>query len=351
MIRVKNLYLRLKKFRLVDVNLNANKGDYLVILGPSGAGKTLLLECIAGLRKPNRGRIIINGVDVTYLPPERRGLAFAPQNYALWPHMNVFDNIAYPLKLRGYSKGDIKFMVQKIAEELNLKDLLDKSPKKLSGGESQRVALARALIWNPKGILLDEPTAALDPSLKRSAWNLLKRLYKKMGFTAIHVTHDVAEATALATRAAFMYHGRIIKEGSLDDVLSTDEALKYLGDVNFLKGKVLGKGSYGETFVSVNSVKLVVAGEPETQDIALSLRPEDVIVLKEASPHISARNVLNGTIVDLEPRGPLILLKVRVRDLVDIKAYVTKASLENMGLSRGSNVYIAFKASALKIIA
>jgi len=274
LIVVENLHLNVGEFKLQGASLKARRGEYLVVLGPSGAGKTLLLECIAGLRRPTRGRIVVDGVDVTRFPPEKRGLAYVPQDYALWPHMTVYSNIAYPLKCRRVAEVEVRRRVKWIAEELNVDHLLHRRPGSLSGGERQRVALARALVWDPKALLLDEPTAALDPALKSSAWKLLKKLHLKLGFTAIHVTHNLAEAATLAERAAFMYNGVIVKQGRLDDVLATPEASKYLGDTNIYQGKVV-ESKNGETIVDIHGTKIVsvVANAQQGEEVVLMLRP------------------------------------------------------------------------------
>ena len=349
MLVVKDLHLYLGEFNLRGVSLNVPSGKYMVVLGPSGAGKTLLLECIAGLRKPTKGRIIIDDVDVTNLPPEKRGLAYVPQDYALWPHMSAYDNIAYPLRCRRVPKVEIHRQVKWIAEELGISHLLHRKPPSLSSGEQQRVALARALVWNPKAILLDEPTASLNPSLRHTAWRLLRKLYSKLGFTAIHVTHDLAEASALANIAAFMYDGKIIKQGSLDEILSTKEASMYLGDVNIYRGRVIDVHE-GVIVANVNGEHMaMVANANVGEEIVFMLRPEEVI-LTTSKTHTSARNVMMAHVENIEPRGPLFLVEVRTERGLKIKAYITKASLEYLGSSKGREVYVMFKASSIKRI-
>ena len=349
MIIVENLYLDLGEFKLQGVSLEAGKGEYLVVLGPSGAGKTLLLECIAGLRKPVRGRIVVDGVDVTNFPPEKRELAYVPQDYALWPHMTVYRNIAYPLRCRRFSKAEIKRRVKWIAEELGISHLLNRKPGTLSGGEKQRVALARALAWNPKAVLLDEPTAALDPALKSSAWKLLKNLHSKLKFTAIHVTHNLAEAATLAEKTAFMYGGVVVKQGKLNDVLATHEASMYLGDANVYRGKVVQRRR-GEIVVDVYGTKIVtIADAILGEEVVLMLRPEDVLLLKKPAL-TSARNTLKVIVEEVESRGPIVLVHVRRGDL-RIKAYVTKSSSEHLELKPGKRLYVSFKAAAIKRIA
>ncbi len=207
MIAVEGLELRLGGFTLRIDRLVIERGEYLVLLGPSGVGKTLLVLSIAGLMRPQRGRILIDGVDATRLPPERRGVALVPQSYALFPHMSVRDNIAYGLRLRGVPERERRERVRRIAELLGIAHLLDRRPSTLSGGEQQRVALARALVVKPRLLLLDEPLSSLDPASRANALQLLKKLHGELGFTALHVTHSLAEALYLADKVAYMEGG------------------------------------------------------------------------------------------------------------------------------------------------
>ncbi len=350
MIVVENLHLNLGEFKLEEAYLEAQRGDYVVVLGPSGAGKTLLLECIAGLRRPDRGRIFVDGVDVTKLPPEKRGLAFVPQSYALWPHMTVYENIAFPLRCRGASEREVREGVKWVVSEFDIEHLVYRKPGTLSGGEQQRVALARALVWEPKALLLDEPTAALDPALKSGAWRLLRRLHEELEFTAIHVTHDMAEVAALASKAAFMWGGRVVKQGSVGEVLASMEASRYLGDTNIYRGRVVEAGG-GELVVDVEGHRVVaVAGGSLGELVVLSLRPEDIVLLKPGAYDVSARNMLEVIVEEVEPRGPLMLVKARAGGL-HLKAYVTRSSVDHLGVEDGARLIACFKASAVRRIA
>jgi len=353
-IEARDLTLDLGCFRLDKASIRVGDGEYMVVIGPSGAGKTLLLECIAGLRKPASGRVFIDGVDVTFKPPEERMIAFVPQNYALWPHMTVWENIAFPLKHRGYSGGEAEDRVEWIAGELGIKKLLDRKPNTLSGGEQQRVALARALVWDPKAVLLDEPTSALDPSLRSTAWRLIRRLHEKLGFTAIHVTHDVTEAAALADEAAFMYNGRVIKQGSLDEVLATREAAEYMGDASIIRGVVVGFSNGVLKLRVGGGILHAVSSKPLENGVKkiLMVRPEDVLLTRKPSSGSSARNTVSAVVEEIDWRGPLALVTLYCPDGgFRIKAYVTKSSLEELGVKKGEKFYAVFKAASLKIIA
>ncbi len=228
MIAIRDLVVEVEGFRLEVPRLEVAKGEYLVVMGASGVGKTVLLLTIAGFYKPLKGSIVIDGVDVTRLPPERRGVALVPQDYGLWPNMTVYDNIALPLRCRGLSEEEVRRRVLWYSKLLGISSLLDRKPSTLSGGEKQRVALARALAVEPKLLLLDEPFSQLDPGHRASARRLLKTLHYKLRFTAIHVTHNLADAIQLASRIAFMEAGRIVGVMSVEEFLSTPYARPYI---------------------------------------------------------------------------------------------------------------------------
>lgn len=231
MILIEGLEVRLGGFRLHVPRLEAGDHEYLVLLGPSGVGKTVLVLSIAGLIKPLHGRIAIDGRDVTSLPPEERGIALVPQNYALFPHMSVYENIAYGLRARGLPRSRVEKRVKWIAELLGISHLLARKPATLSGGEQQRVALARALVVEPRVLLLDEPLSALDPAMRITGRELLRKLHRDLGFTAIHVTHSLPEALYLATRIAYMEHGVLRGVYEPEEFLETRYAKPYIEEV------------------------------------------------------------------------------------------------------------------------
>lgn len=238
MLEIRGLLVRAGGFTLSIDRLSVGRGEYMVVMGPSGVGKTLLLYTITGFMKPVRGSIVIDGVDVTGLPPERRGVAIVPQEYALWPHMTVYENIAYGLRLRGVRGRELEERVRGIAERLGIEGLLHRKPSTLSGGEKQRVALARALVVEPKLLLLDEPTASLDPGHRFMVWRLLRRLHGELGFTALHVTHNIAEALYLGDRIAYMEEGRLIDVAPAAEAPGRRWARRYLEEYRFMAGVV-----------------------------------------------------------------------------------------------------------------
>lgn len=218
MLRLEELSLKLGNFHLRNIDLHVAPGTYLALLGSTGMGKTVLLETIAGVHTPDRGRIYIKGKDATSLAPEKRRLGIVYQDYALFPHLTVFENIGFGLRLKGRPGKDIKKAVGGMAAFLEIESLLDRRPGRLSGGERQRVALARALVMEPYVLLLDEPLSALDRTTRNRIRSELKRVHRELGVTIIHITHDVAEAFLLSDRLAVMKNGRILQEGAPEEM-------------------------------------------------------------------------------------------------------------------------------------
>ena len=211
MIRIKDLSIQLAGFSLDDINLNILDGEFFALMGPTGAGKTLLLEAIAGLIKPRRGKIEIDGKDVTYLPPEKRKIGIVYQDYALFPHLTVLENIRYGLHFHKIKKDEEKKRLNYLADQLKIRPILERYPENLSGGEKQRVAIARALVHRPDVILADEPTGNLDPYHTIGIIDLLLKI-QEMGTTIILATHDKDVVNRLGKRVITLENGRIIRD-------------------------------------------------------------------------------------------------------------------------------------------
>jgi molybdate/tungstate transport system ATP-binding protein len=343
MLEVTSVSKDYRGFHLRNVTFSVETGEHFIILGPSGAGKTVLIEIIAGIIEPDSGRVFLEGEDITSLPPEKRGLAYVPQNYALFPHMSVFDNIAFGLKLRHLPKGAIERKVREVAEVLGIEHILHRKPKTLSGGESQRVAIARALIVEPSLILMDEPFANLDVQTRGRLIREMKRWRRELGFTALHVTHSFEEAVSLGDRVGVMLEGKLVQVGGVREVFSrpvSEEVARFLGFENIVEGTAEGN------VLKTNGVEIELPIEA-TGRVRVGLRPEDIVLSLEPLKS-SARNELRGIVESVEELGPIVRVHIRTGGLF-LRAFITRSSMMNMGIKPGAEVYVSFKASALHV--
>ena len=253
-LELKNIKKRFQEGEdvLESICLTAKKGEFVTLLGSSGCGKTTTLRIIAGLEQPDSGQVFLNGKDVTSLEPNQRNVNTVFQNYALFPHMNVADNIGYGLKLKKTPKAEISRRVKEMLELVQLSGFEKRKPSELSGGQRQRVAIARALVNNPEVLLLDEPLGALDLQLRRAMQHELKRLQKKLGITFIYITHDQEEAINMSDTIAVMNHGRFEQIGTPDEIYNhpkTSYVATFVGNANILTGVVenIGTEETGDT--------------------------------------------------------------------------------------------------------
>ncbi len=266
---------------LRDFSLEIEDGEFLVLLGPSGCGKTTCLRTVAGLEQPDSGRILVGDVDVTEFDPKDRDMAMVFQSYALYPHLDVFENIAFPLRVRKLAPDGVEQQVRQAAERLGLGDLLSRRPRELSGGQRQRVALARAIVRRPKAFLFDEPLSNLDARLRVEMRAEIKRLQHDLGVTSLYVTHDQAEAMTLGRRLAVMRDGVLEQAGTPDEVYSRPANLFVAGflgspSMNFLPGRV---DSATRAFAAAG-LSLPLSPEQlalfRDGDVTLGVRPENV---------------------------------------------------------------------------
>ncbi|MFH0807093.1 MAG: ABC transporter ATP-binding protein [Elusimicrobiota bacterium] len=219
LLKVQGLNFEIGSFSLKDINLSVNSGDYMVLLGKNGAGKTLFLDCLCGLRKLKSGEIFIGDRDVAGLPPRERNIGYVPQDYALFPKMKVKQNISFGLEIRKINKEVIREKVGRMADLLGISKLLENYPKGLSGGEKQKVALGRALIIEPGMLLLDEPVSALDEPTKMKCCQEFLKIQKETGATILHVCHNIDEALMVAQRVCFFDNGKIVQSGPMDELI------------------------------------------------------------------------------------------------------------------------------------
>jgi len=325
-IEIRSLFKRFRKVVAVDhIQLEVQQGEMLTLLGPSGCGKTTTLRCIAGLERPEGGDIVIDGKSMVsdgFVPPSKRGIGMVFQNYAVWPHMKVFNNIVYGLKLQGVSKDQIRERAEQVLDLVGLKGLEQRYPAQLSGGQQQRVALARALVRNPKVLLLDEPLSNLDAKLREKMRFEIKSLVRRMGITSVYVTHDQAEAMVISDRIAVMNSGHVAQVGTPEQIYekpATKFVADFIGTMNFIPAKVvqIAKQTRSITVQTAFNQQLLCQGSEATeivegQNVFASIRPEDVRVYAEAPE--ARPNLFKGSIAHKAYLGNFLFFFVEVAD-------------------------------------
>ncbi len=295
------------------LSLSVGRGEFFTLLGPSGCGKTTTLRMVAGLVEPDEGRVLFDGRDVTRLPPWDRNLGMVFQNYALWPHMTVFDNVAFGLVERRVPRHEVRRRVGEVLEKVGLAGLEGRFPSQLSGGQQQRVALARALVVRPALLLLDEPFSNLDAKLRVQMRGELSRLQRELGITTLYVTHDQEEALVLSDRLAVLESGRLVQAGSPRDLYENPRDVfvaDFLGGANLLPGLVVRSGS-GEVEVQVGPVRVAVPAEGEAapgQPVWVSVRPEHLVLSADEA------GGLRGTVVSTDYLGWTLQAEVALAD-------------------------------------
>ena len=353
MLKLDGITRRLDHFTVEDVSLEVQENDYFVLLGPSGSGKTVLLELIAGLLRPDSGRILLEGRDMTREDIQSRGIGLVYQDRALFPHMSVRANIEYGLHGRKMDRASRRTRVQWLAAQVGVDHLLERSPARLSGGEAQRVALARTLATEPLVLMLDEPISSLDAGLRREMRALLRRLHRgeqegpgSRGRTMIHVTHDYEEARSLATRVAVMEGGRIVQVGSSDEIFSapaSEFVARFVGVRNYFVGEVKCSPSSPWAEFEADGVVLFHVDPDFTGSCALISRRD--IHLSRTRPPIDSPNLLRGAVADMALAPDGIEVTVDVGGL-SLSSLLQEQSVE--GLEHGDRVWLCFDPSAVR---
>jgi len=312
---------------LEPTDLSVHEGEFLTLLGPSGSGKTTLLQMIAGLTQPSAGRLFIDGADWTQRPVNQRGMGLVFQHYALFPHMTVAENVAFPLQMRKLSDADAHARVAQTLAKVQLTDFAHRFPQELSGGQQQRVALARCFVFNPRLVLMDEPLGALDKALRETMQLEIRRMHKEYGATVIYVTHDQEEALIMSDRICVMNHARVEQIGTPQSIYADPETLfaaTFIGHSNVFKGKRVSVDSLVDPRVATRSggdtarVRTAYgefsggysARDRASDDVALVIRPEQVSL---GPAPTEAYDGVTGTLADLIYVGEQTRLLVRLQ--------------------------------------
>jgi spermidine/putrescine transport system ATP-binding protein len=335
---------------VAGINLSMPSGEFFSLLGPSGCGKTTTLRLIAGFERPDEGQILLDGVDMVQTPPHKRNVNTVFQNYALFPHLSVADNVAFGLRYKHVSKEEAKKKVADALDLVRLQGLERRRPSQLSGGQQQRVALARALILNPAVLLLDEPLGALDAKLRKALQIELKALQEEIGITFVYVTHDQEEALTMSDRLAVMSNGRVEQLGTPSDVYeepTTAYVADFLGVSNLMDAKVTGSGAEGTT-VRLGEFDLVAGqGDTDTRgDAKIVIRPERVQLEPSGT---TGRNRVPGMVERVVYVGSIMQVIVHLAPGQTVQAWVQNKG-EALPYAQGEAVAVHLPADALRVL-
>ncbi len=341
-----------------DVSFEVPEGKLFTLLGPSGCGKTTTLRSIAGLERPTSGEIEVAGRVVyssgrgVFVAPNKRNFGMVFQSYAIWPHMNVFQNVAFPLEVRKLKRRDIREKVMRVLGAVQLDHLVDRDATKLSGGQQQRLALARALVMEPQLLLLDEPLSNLDAKLRGRMRTELKRLQRELSLTTVYVTHDQSEALALSHEIAVMNEGRIVQIGTPRQIYEQPKnqfVADFVGTTNFIGGTVAALDGDGRCIVRSavgNLAAHASDGVAKDAPVIVSVRPEDIELTEAAPAPADGENVLRGVLAARDFLGDYLDFHVKVGDT----AILAKAH-PSLGTSTGEPIHLRIKAEKCVAIA
>ena len=342
MLELRSITKRLGSFVLPELSLTVNDGQYLILVGPSGVGKTVLLEIIAGLVRPDSGQILLDGKDVTNNAPEKRNIALVYQDYVLFPHMTVKQNIAYGLKAARLSSDIIENRISELSKIMEIEELLSRKPTNLSGGQQQRVALARALAVRPKLLLLDEPLSALDSNTRTRLRKVLKNIKNIFNTTVIHVTHDPDEAIQLGEQICVMLDGRIKQVGPNEELFrkpSEPDVADFLGMKNILPVSLVTGMQYSSFGQSI-----FISQEQESIS-HIWIKPEEIILSNKPFDS-SARNQFICRVIEIDRFNPFFAVRISAGQM-ELTSLITHNSLNELNIEVGKEVYATFKSSAL----
>lgn len=364
MIKIEGLTILFDTFKIVDLDIQIEEGGFHFLLGPTGSGKTLILESIIGLRKPKRGRIWVGDREVQGLPPERRGISYVPQDLALFPHLKVKENILYGIRARELDMKVYEAYVQSLVEVMRIEHLLERYPAHLSGGEKKRVALLRALAPKPKLLLLDEPFSGLDPSIKVDIQHLLKNLHTSFHTTTLCVTHDFEEAYFLGDGITIFIDGEVEQVGKRDDVFLKPQSKKvaqFLGAKNLYRAKVLrNEESSQRLTLGINGLQFSIPMSlyrdkmKVGKKVDLFIRPEEVMIIREGKlvKDSLRQNIFEGEIMDIADKEKYYTVYFQTMEgKILFEISIPKYAFRNLNLSIGKMVRIALREESLWVMA
>jgi len=343
MIEIKNLSLHVGSFSLKDISLTVGDREYFVILGPTGAGKTILLECIAGLHYVKQGEIWVDGNEVTRLTPEERHVGYVPQDYVLFPFLNVLGNIIFGLRQTKNSKTEVQERVTALADLLGISHLLNRDTRSLSGGEKQRVALARALAPYPKILLLDEPLSNLDLQTSKYLRLELRRIHKELGVTTLHITHNQVEAEEMADRIAILNMGMLEQVGTPQEVFfypKNEAVCDFIGALNILDCDSCHSLGQGLMEVNCGGLSIILPHDGDSVQ-RIALFPRDIYV-SDTQPPGPPVNRFKGTITNIKSSGATVKLEVKVGENT-LQAEMPRDIFEDMDLAVDKEAFLILK--------
>ncbi len=347
MIRTENLAITIGEFQLRRISVSVERGQYLIILGPPGSGKSVFLQCLCGLRHISEGKIFMSDREVTHIEPRLRSIGYVPQDYALFPHLNVRENIAFGLRGRDGASGK----VDRISRMLDIRYLLKRDVLNLSGGEKQRVALARAIVMEPEVLLLDEPVSSLDEATRQDVCELLRDVQMRLNLTVIHVSHNLEEAFSVADRAAIFRGGRVEQVGPISQLLrrpATEFTARFMRCENIFKGEIISHDSQQSiSMVEMGGMKLAVPRECHGT-VKFMIRPEDVVVESESDAQSNQPNSFVARLVAWRDFGSYVRLHLKCE--FDIIANLPRSSLSGLDSEKYPSMQVKFPCSSIHVL-
>lgn len=353
MVELRNISKRFGSFTaLEEVSFEIAEGEFMTFLGPSGCGKTTCLRLISGFESPSTGEVFIGGKNVTYDPPYRRTVNQVFQSYALFPHLSVYENISFGLRMKKLAAPDIKKRVDRVIEMTALHEFANRKPAQLSGGQRQRVALARAIVCEPKVLLLDEPLSALDAKLRIQMRSELKQLQKRLGITFIFVTHDQEEALTMSDRVAVISSGRVEQIGSVNDIYyrpASRFVATFIGETNIVEAEVATKQGDLLYCHIEGGLQLQVKADPSAGagTLLLSLRPEKIRLYRTPPP---GPNVFPGRILAEVFKGAVDDLTVAIADGLELRALIANDGQQEFDFHEGEDVFCRIQPEDINVV-